>query len=332
MLIDDFSGSLDRDAPLFLVTHTERITDLDRCSLNFLEKRYERPNGIEALKPFESLPPLSSNTPYKGSVSVWAFRDRDWSRPEHVATLRPDYKPQHAIWYGGRVWVLGVDRLEVYDSCLERLATVEDPWLADGHTVYHDGKGHLLLSCAGSDAVLFVDESSLKVTRACRMPDGRYGKNYALKRTDSVVDHFITNDNQITHVNAAYPWRGGVVVSTLAQGSIGWFSRWGRYREIVSGFVGCHGVRVDARDGELYFADSTTGTVVFLDGAGRIKERFATRSVWLHDALQLDGDIFALAVADRNVVEIYDVRSKELLGTIDGEPFGQGPQFLYYGR
>jgi hypothetical protein len=319
-------GVSNGDWLVLCVTHSDRVTDLDRCSLNFFEKRYDR--RLQNLPPFETLSPSTAYSRYKGVVTVWGLTAGSWPRPELLATLRPSFKPQHALWHNARLWLLGTEVLEVYDRDLTRQGAVTDPWLADAHTVAPGPRGSLLVSCSGSDAVLFVDPRSLRITRALRMPEELYGLNYPLTRSDSVVEHFIPNDLQTTHVNAASSWRDGVVVSTLAQGAIGWFTADGDYTEITKGFVGCHGVRADPRNGGLYFTDSTTGTIVFLDEDGRIRGRFATRSSWLHDAQHLDGDVFALAVTDRNVVEISNVRTKELLATINGGPFGEGPQFL----
>lgn len=346
LIVEHFDSPLPCGIPMLCVTHSERVTDLDRCSLTFLQHRYRRLNGIENLAPFETLPRIP-DTRYQGAITLWCFKPGVWSEPLHVATLRPRYKPQHAIWYKGWLWILGAEILDVYDGSLNHIATIKDPWMADAHTIIPDGKGTLLVTCSGSDAILFIDDETMIVKKAWRMPEKVYGHNYRLQRTDSVIDHFIENDFQLTHINSAYPWsgprrrgparfwpaarRGGIVVSTLIQGAIGWLSSEGSYREIVRGLIGCHGVRVDKRTNDIYFTDSTTGTVVFIDDIGRVKARFATRSVWLHDAQQIEGAVFALAVSDRNVVEISNIDTKELLTTIDSRQFGQGPQFLYYG-
>ncbi|MGH7485852.1 MAG: hypothetical protein ACREMY_09665, partial [bacterium] len=83
------------------------------------------------------------------------------------------------------------------------------------------------------------------------------------------------------------------------------------YEELCRGFVGCHGARMSA-EGEIYFADSTAGTLVFLTPAGRIARRFATGSRWLHDVQQIAGSVYAFALADRNELRVYDIASGEL--------------------
>jgi hypothetical protein len=269
-------------------------------------------------------------------VTIWEFVEGNFSKPRLLAHLRPDCKPQHAIWYQQKLWILGVDRLEVYlfglvDKGLSLLKTIEDPWLSGAHTILPDGKGHVLLSCSASDSILSVDELTLEVVTALRLPEAIYGHNYALSRTDSVVEHYITNDFQLTHVNCAAPWHNGIVVSTLIHGAIGWFDSQGEYKELMRGFVGCHGVRSEHQTDDLYFSDSCLGTIVFLDENQTVKRRVATGSIWLHDAQQLTDNIFAAAVTDRNQVECIDIRSREVVSKISGSDFGMGPQFLYFG-
>jgi hypothetical protein len=106
------------------------------------------------------------------------------------------------------------------------------------------------------------------------------------------------------------------VVSTLIQGAIGRFDLTagasGAYQELCRGFVGCHGARVSA-EGEVYFADSAAGLLVFLTPEGRIARRFATGSRWLHDVQQIAGSVYAFALADTNELLLYDVATGELL-------------------
>jgi hypothetical protein len=292
---------------------------------------------LPAAIPLDSLQPISHAQPYGGAITIWQFQDHDFARPELVAHIRPEYKPQHVIWYRGRLWILGVDRLEVVDETLSRVGLIEDPWLSGAHTVQPDGHKHLLVTCSASDSVLLVDEATYTVASALRLPERIYGRNFPITRHTSLVDHYIHNDLQLTHVDCASPWRGGIVVSTLIQGAIGWFypstilRRW-QYRELLRGFVGCHGVRVDARTDHLYFSDSCQGTLVFLDKKLGIRERVGTGSVWLHDSLQLEQGVFGLAVSDANRLRIMDTCSREVMADVAGDDFGLGPQFLYYGQ
>lgn len=329
--------------PLLCVSHTARPVELERCDLNFLTNRYADPDRLARLPervPFDSLSPSIAHSPHRGAITVWRFADHDFTRPTLLAHLAPrDYHPQHAIWWRDRLWVLGVEVLEAYDAQLQRVAVIEDPWLAGAHTLAPDGDGRLVVSCSASDAVLVIDPDAGRVERALRLPESLYGHNYPLTRDHSVVEHYIPNDLQLTHVNAGWPHAGGILVSTLIQGAIGWFAPDGRYRELTRGFVGCHGIRSD-HAGRLYFCDSCMGAVVFLDapldntatnGRPTIARRIATGSRWLHDALELAPHVLALNVADRNAVVILEAREAEPIHTIDCHPFGESIQFLSFG-
>jgi hypothetical protein len=327
--VSEFRSALVTGRRYFCITHSDRPAQLDQCDLNYLELRFSRPDRLPPAKAFHMLPPASSFTAYGGEVTIHDLGESGREAPKLVARLRPQsYKPQHAIWHSGRLWVLGEHQIEIYGPRLEHLGSVEDPWLAGAHTMMPDGKGRLLVSCSASDSVLIIDESTLTVTDALRLPESLYGRNYPLERSDSVVDHYVSNDEQLTHVNCASPWRGGILVSTLIQGAIGWFDREGGYSELVRGFVGCHGARANSA-GEVYFCDSCVGTLMLLDGNMRPRRRIGTDSKWLHDAVEIDGDLYALALYDRRQVRFVDVVARDVVGMIDCEPYG-APQFLGY--
>jgi len=318
---------------LFCITHSERPFHKDRGNLNFLEQRYSNSKRLPPPVPFGELTPSSEHSPYLGAVSIWEFEGGDFRKPKLIAHLVPTYyKPQFVIWYKERFWILGVEVLEVFDSSFSRLAVVRDPWLSGAHTLIPDRKGRLLISCAASDSVIFINEENYEVVKTIRMPESLYGYNYSLSREDSVVDHYIINDYQLTHVNCACPWRNGFLVSTLIQGAIGWFDEFENYHEFLRGFVGCHGVRVDIMNNLIYFCDTCTGTLVFLTDSFKIDHRIGSDSIWLHDAQQLDESIFAMSVADRNQIEIMDTSSSDILNIIKGHDFGQAPFFIYYGE
>jgi hypothetical protein len=210
------------------------------------------------------------------------------------------------------------------------LATVCDPWLSGAHTISPDGKGQLLITCSASDSVLLVDEKSLAVRSALRLPEAIYGRNFELHRNQSVVEHYIPNDLQLTHINCAVSWRGGIAISTLIQGALGWFDPQANYRELLRGFVGCHAVRVDCDTDRLYFCDSCLGTVVFLDEKLGIEKRIDVGSRWIHDSLQMHDRVFAVSITDANCVRLLDVESREIISELRGSEFGMGTQFLSY--
>jgi hypothetical protein len=318
---------LSADESYFCITHSDRPTALDKCDLNYLEMRFARRDRLPPKEPFKSLTPAKD--PYGGEVTIYSIGAEGRDTPRLIARFRPHgFKPAHATWRNGRLWITATAHIEVYDEHLKSIARIDDPWLAGLHTIIPDGCGRMLVSCAASDSVIIIDEQSMSVSQAIRLPEKIYGRNYALSRADSVVDHYITNDLQITHVNCAAPWRGGIVTSSLIPGAIGWFDEDGHYSELVRGFVGCHGVRASST-GELYFSDSCVGTVVFLSPEMRVKRRLRTESFWLHDAVEVAPELFALALFDKKEVRFIDATTRNMVYCIDCTEHG-GPQFLAF--
>jgi hypothetical protein len=182
------------------------------------------------------------------------------------------------------------------------------------HTVEPLGEGRVALSCSAPDAVLVLDLERNQLERTLRLPAALYGQGYELDGTADLRRHAIPDEAQATHVNAAHrDGAGRLVVSTLIQGAIGRFDlASGAYEELCRGFVGCHGARVSA-EGEVYFADSAAGMLVFLTPQGEVARRFGTGSAWLHDVQQVAGSVYAFALADRNELRLYDVESGERL-------------------
>lgn len=315
---------------LLCVVDSARPIEPAYVDINTLEKRFASPFRLPPLQPFDSLQPSSAHLTPTGEVSVYDIGDRGDQPPRLVCSFAPDdYAPSHAIWYDDQLWVLGTEQIVVYDAELHPVKVIRDPWLAGGHTIASDGDGHLLVSCSSSDAVLAVDASTGTVSHAWRVPEDWYGRNYALERTDSVVDHYIDNDRQLTHINCVWPWRGGLLMSMLIPGAIGWSDGNGAYRELVHGFVGCHGARVRSDMEEIYFVDSCSGMIVFLDLNGQVIRRVGTGSRWLQDAIQIHDDVFAAAVFDRNEVLLVNVVTREVTGRIQS---AHGPRFLSFGR
>jgi hypothetical protein len=292
------------------LTHSSRRTNLSRCSVQFLTGRFSDPGRLDRLPPFESLPPPEPL--YCGAASFLAVqedgRGRLHFRP--AGSLRHRDKVQHAVLLKDGGLLVGFEqRVELGGR------RYEHPLLAGLHTVAPLPGGRALLSCSASDALLILDLESGEVEKVLRMPADPYGRNYDLDATTDLRRHYVGDEQQTTHVNAAHPFDGGrrAVVSTLIQGAVGVFDlETGAYEEIARGFVGCHGARVSA-EGEVYFADSTAGHLVFLDGRGRIARRFDAGSHWLHDAQQIRGSAYAFALADANELRVWDVDRGELL-------------------
>jgi hypothetical protein len=324
--LDQFRGK-----KLLWITHSDRPHDPEKCSLNYLESRYSKPDRLPPAEPFESLIASGHYSPYGGWISAYDVGEDGSSPASLVCALRPkSYKPQHCIWHHGTIWIVGVEHVEVYDLRLRAIAKIEDPWLAGGHTIAPTGDGNLIVSCSASDSILWIDETTRRVVKAQRFPESIYGHNYNLARTDSVVDHYITNDQQLTHVNCAWPYKRGALTSALIPGAIGHFDHDGKYYELLRGFVGCHGARCRSDTGTIYFCDSCTGLLILLDEKLAISRRLSTGSSWLHDAVQISGDLFATAIYDASHVTLQNVASKEFVQKIDCNPFG-APQFLWFG-
>jgi hypothetical protein len=314
-------------APLGLLTltHSSRTTNLARCSVQFLTRRFGDPGRLRDLPPLASLGP--AEVLYSGAVSFFrvyparleflgAVRHRD--RLQHVVRLGADGTDELLAGFENRVerWRLRAPLADLRRVTRRDVTVVrryEHPHLVGLHTVEPLEAGRVALSCSAPDAVLVLDLASGEVERTLRLPAALYGQGYDLEGAD-LRRHAIGDEGQTTHVNAAH--RAGasaLVISTLIQGAIGRFDlASGAYEELCRGFVGCHGARVSA-EGEVYFADSAAGLLVFLTAEGRIARRFATGSRWLHDVQQIAGSVYAFALADRNELRLYDVATGELL-------------------
>jgi hypothetical protein len=249
------------------------------------------------------------------------------------------YKIQHTCLAGKRLVLCFEDFLFVLPDLaaplegvkLDRGAPgrIDDPWFGGLHTVFAADSRTVVVSAAGSDAVLWVDVESGRVTRRWRLPAEIYGSNYALTPEMSVQDHYIHNDIQLGHLNCAYPdSQGGCWISTLAQGDIGYVGPDGGYQVLTRGFIGCHGVRLAAGGETVYFADSCEGRLMAVARSGAAAERVRLDSHWLHDAAQLEGDIYLFSLGDRNEVSVIDVGRGVELGRYSFESRGVNVQFL----
>jgi hypothetical protein len=305
---------------ILALTHSSRRTNLDRCSVELLARRFGDPDRLRRLPPFQALPPPEPL--YSGAVSLYRVSGDEAGRPrfapmgrvrhrdkiQHAALLEPD---RLLVGYEQRVelWRL----LSPGRRAVER--TYEHPHLAGLHTVGPLAGNRAVLSCSAPDAVLLLDLATGEVERTLRMPASLYGINYALAPEHDLRRHYIGDEQQTTHVNQAFPFDGGrrVLVSTLIQGAIGVFDlETGDYEEIARGFVGCHGARL-SEEGRIYFADSPRGHLVFLDDRGRAVRRFDAGSRWLHDVQQIAGSVYAFALADANELRVWDIDRAELL-------------------
>ena len=322
-----------RPLGLLTLTHSSRATEPERCSVQFLTQRFAARDRLADPPRFETLPPAP--TLYSGAVSFYQAAETE-SGGLHLRRLgrvRSRDRIQHAVLLPSGDLLVGYEHrvvrwrprasLFIESTELERIdaadfqvaARYDHPHLAGLHTIDTLPGGLAALSCAAADAVLFLDPAEGRIERTLRMPRDLYGRSYDLAPGMDLRRHYIHDEVQTTHVNAAFGDRTGrwVAVSTLIQGAIGVFDlQSGKYEEVTRGFVGCHGARFDDK-GNLYFADSTTGHLVVLGDDGKIARRFAVASRWLHDVQQLRGNVYVFALADSNEMQVWDVERNEML-------------------
>ena len=293
-----------------LLTHSSRGTNLDRCSRDFLEGRFASPGRLQNRPPFDSLP--SARSLYSGALSTFAVEresDGRWRcRPAGVVKRRR--KIQHAQALDGDRLLVGFEHhLEVWNRS-RCTAEWEHPHLAGLHTVAALGEERVALSCAAADAVLVFNLLDGQVERTLQFPDEMYGSGYRLTEDRDLREHYIDDDWQAAHVNSAVPYGGRhLLVTSFIPGAVGAFDLDdGSYEEICRGYVGCHGARCDAA-GDVYFCDSPSGDLVHLSAEGEARRRFATGSRWLHDAIQVEGDVYAMALSDTNELRLVDIEA-----------------------
>jgi len=329
----------DRCFTVFL-THTSRSWEWEKCRREYLRDRYARPGRLDGLPPFESLPPNRSHTLYSGGLSVLQLTlNSNEAKLSAYRCLDSRFKIQHACVAGGRLVLCFEDFLFVLPDLSSPVESVrlhrgaagriDDPWFGGLHTVFPVDSRTVVASAAGSDAVLWVDLVSRRVTRRWRLPGEIYGVNYELTAGMSVQDHYIHNDIQLGHLNCAYPFAdGGCLISTLAQGDIGRIRRDGGYEILTRGFIGCHGVRLAADGKTIYFADSCEGRLMTVTSSSEVTELVRLDSRWLHDSAQLEDDIYLLSLGDRNELSVIDVGRGAELGRFSFKSRGVNVQFV----
>jgi hypothetical protein len=266
------------------LTHSSRRTNLDRCSRPFLEERFGDPGRLRHPPPFTALPPARQL--YSGGLSFFRVVEADAGQIQlhPLGGVRRRERIQHAAFAGDRDLLVGFEHhLERWQlrRPLADLATLgardflvagrcEHPHLAGLHTVAPLPGGGAALACSAPDAILFVDAGAAAVCRELPLPSGAFARAYELTEDMDLRRHYIPDELQAAHLNAAFPDAAGrrLAVSTFIQGAVGIVDlATGAYEELARGLVGCHGARFDD-DGRVYFADSTAGALVVLDGAG----------------------------------------------------------------
>ncbi len=309
------------------VSHSSRGFLEARCAINALEKRFS-PERLEKLPAFETVKSIESAVPFEGQLTLWKIGRENQYQLQFVGEYKPAYKVQSATFWGDYLLVYGADRLEVLDVDFKVTKVITDPWLAGGHTIYMDEKGFALVTSAPSNSVLRIDLEQGKVVERIPMPK-KYGEGYVLGTDDSVHQHFVPTDIQPTHVNCAYPLEKGFLATLLIPGAVCYFGEDRQSREIICGFRGCHGGKFDWETREMFFTDSPAGLVWWVDfKTGVIKERFQIESKWIHDAERVEDGIFAVGLADKNELQIFDRKTGKILHVVDCTLFGRSVMFV----
>ncbi len=314
---------------LLITTHSSRWFESQRGSLNALNERFQN-RVLENLPPLDSFPPVGEAIQVTGAVAFWRLEPPGAAgrRVTLLKVLRPAVNPQSVCFIGDKLAIAGPDRVMLYAPGFEELTPLTDPWIAGCHTVKLAEDGTIWVTSAPANAALRLDPGSGRVVERLIMP-ARYGVGHALTPEDDLRTHFITTDYQPTHINSAVPVGGGLLVSMLVPGAVGFFDEARTYREIAGGMRGCHGARVHPRTGEIYASDSPTGLVWFFDReSGRPTRRLDFGSRWLHDALILDDGAIVGLASDRNEILFLDEAGKPVAEPEKCDGIGRSPLFV----
>jgi len=301
---------------ILCLTHSSRVTDITRCSINAFTRRYSDPLRLKRLPPFHTLRPEKDYLAYFGALSIYNVHgDQEALHLKCLSMLRDKHKIQHAILfdhetiailYESFLKIVKFDYSKPKTFKLERI--VEHPLFAGLHSIEKTHNNTLLISASAADSVLEISISG-KLERTLPMPKEYYGEGYKITHKTDLHKHYIANDYQTTHINMASMTKDKkyILVSALIPGAIGRFNyETEEYDEITRGFLGCHGCR-EASDGRIYFSDSVNGNIVFLNKKNQVAERYGVRSRWLHDAVEISPRIFSFTLSDSNSLEILNL-------------------------
>jgi hypothetical protein len=320
-----------------LISHSSRVWNAAQCDRGYLASRYARADRLKDVPPFDSLPPNAA--PYHGLLSVLRLDLRPGIATSEVRHhyVSPE-KVVHVAVAGNNLVVCcdsgvalfsGVEPADVGRVDSSHVERITDRWFGGLHTVIPVDDTTCLISSSGADAILWLDVSRKAVTQRWRLPASRYGVNYALDDSMSLVDHYIPNDLQLGHLNCAAPdGRGGVFMSVLGQGDIAHLSASGEWTLLTSGHVGCHGVRYDAHDDSVYFSDSCSGRLMRVDRERQVTVLFDAESRWLHDAVHVIDGLFLMTLGDHNRLVLADTRRGVRVADWDFAAVGGSIQFL----
>jgi hypothetical protein len=314
---------------ILCVTHSSRPFFEPRCTLNALEIRFP-PERLDDLPPFESLDPLSKAIPYSGSVTFWEIvGEKGALELKLLRHYDPGYKIQTVAFVGERLVVHGADRIEILTPGFAVENIFHHPLLACGHTVYPaSGSGDdFWVSSAPANAALRLDVKSGELLERRDVPE-TYGKGYPVSEDTDFYAHYIPTDYQATHLNSALPCGDDLLVTLWIPGVVGFLGPEGEWREVVSGYRGCHGARL-IQGKDIMLTDSAAGLVWFLDPeSGSVRRRMDFNSRWLHDAEYLGDGLVAGTVCDENVIRFVEQNSGEIVLEEDCHRFGESVMFV----
>jgi hypothetical protein len=313
--------------------------DLSQCDRGYLLRRYAASARLKTVPPLETLESIEHHRHYSGGLSILELTvGADGTRMKNLGFQNPGVKIQYATIFEDSLLlalqdgVILVDRFaDLSDPmCISIGAPgrIDDPWFAGVHSCCVVDRNTCVVAASAPDAVLWVDIRGRRVTRRVRLPAELYGRNYSLEPTTDLRRNFVHNDLQIAHINWAWPYRDAVYVTSLIPGDVGRFDKDGSYHRLVTGFVGCHGVRVSAERGQIYFSDSCRGSLVLCSFGGEIQESIGIDSKWLHDTQHVIGDLFLFCAADRNRLDLIDIQREKVLLSHDFGEVGDSVQFL----
>lgn len=311
---------------ILCLSHSERpfvgaTTTVGAITARFAERQTVTCDNIES---FDS---VETAVPYKGAISFWQI-DETTRTASYLTQYAPDFKVQSAVIQGDAVYICGSDRIEILDRDLQVTKTITHPLLAGPHTIALDGDGNIWVSSAPANAALCFCPTSGELLKAVPMPKS-FGTGPDLSKDIDLREHYVPTNHQPTHLNCITPTPdGGFLATFWIQGAIYKHSPQGRWKEVISGFRGCHGGKICPDGNGLYFTDSSTGFVYYLDDKGRISGRTEFDSGWLHDAEMVNDRLVIGTAGDQNAIILADPQSGVVYSQHDCSRLGATVMFV----
>jgi hypothetical protein len=309
-----------------LLSHSSRAFHGMSTTINSINIRFVNRAPVETTR-IDQFPDIESAVGYNGALTLWRV-DTDNRNLTLLHCYRPEHKVQSAAIDGDEILVCSTDRIEILDADFNLKRTICHPLLAGTHTIRLDANRDIWVSVAPGNAALCFARDSGDLKAAIAM-DPQHGTGPALSKSPDLRQHFVPTDHQPTHVNSVVPLDGGSLLATLwIQGALSVRSADGDWREIVTGFRGCHGGRPRLDGDGFYFTDSACGIVYFIDSNGRIDHRVEINSRWLHDAEMIDERLMAVTAGDKNAFLLIDPLTGVVYDRAPCAEFGETVMFV----